>query len=241
MDIWENALKIDTRIKLIIFVVMNLCIFGMKDIILGSLCFLGVCLISLIMGEKKNVYRYFILFIILVAVSYGCRILPSELMSIVSIFSLFVRVMIPVALFATTFINTTTVGELVTAMYKMHMPKSIVITFSMTLRFFPTLGEEIGRVYDAMRLRGLEFSVRNLVTKPGIMFEATLIPLVMRSANIAEELSASAVTRGIDNPGKRTSIIEMKTKSTDWLVLGVTMVYVCFLFYLKFLIFGRIA
>ena len=234
-------MKIDTRFKLIIFFVMNFCIFGMKDIILGSLCFLGVCIISLIMGEKKNVRRYFVIFIILLLISYGCRILPSGLMSIISIFSLFGRVMIPVALFATTFINTTTVGELVIAMYKMHMPKSIVITFSTTLRFFPTLVEEISCVYDAMRLRGLEFSTRNLLTKPGIMCEATLIPLVMRSANIAEELSASAVTRGIDNPSERTSIIEMKAKTTDWLFLSVAMVYVCFLFYLKYLIYGRIA
>lgn len=52
-----------------------------------------------------------------------------------------------------------------------------------------------------------------------LILEAITIPIVMRSASIAEELSASVVTRGIDNPAQRTSFIQLKVHAKDWMVL----------------------
>lgn len=233
-------MKIDTRIKLIIFVFVNISVFGLKNLLLGGLAFIGVCLLCILMGQKVRAYKYGIAYLIIVVISYGCVILPAGLMSFVSIIALFVRVMLPVALFATTFMETTTVSELISAMYSMHIPKSIVITFAMTLRFFPTFGEEMERIYDAMKLRGMGASIKNIFTKPLMMLEAVLIPLIMRSSTIAEELSASAVTRGIDNPGQRTSFNKMKISARDIVLLGIVIVYGTGLFVMKYYIYGRI-
>ena len=41
-------------------------------------------------------------------------------------------------------------------------------------------------------------------------FFCSLYNSLLRSASIADELSASAVTRGIDNPDQRTSFVQLK-------------------------------
>lgn len=51
--------------------------------------------------------------------------------------------------------------------------------------------------------------------------EATLVPLMISATNTAEELSAAAVTRGIENPAKKTSLIQLKMQLFDWSILTV--------------------
>lgn len=235
-----KSIVMDTRIKLIIFLIINFYVFGLKTVLLGSMMFLCVALISLLMGQVRITGKYVLTYIILVAVSVGAMYLPAGFMSFVSILALFMRVMLPVLLFANVFIETTTVGELVAAMYALHLPKSIVITFTMTLRFFPTFKEEIGRIYDAMKLRGLELSAKNIFKRPAVIMEAAVVPIIMRSLSIAEELSASAVTRGIDNPNKRTSFIELRLKKEDIIILLFVFIYGAMLFVLKYHLYGRI-
>lgn len=67
-----------------------------------------------------------------------------------------------------------------------------------------------------------------------------MVPIVMRSASIAEELSASAVTRGIDNPAERTSFVILKVRKSDIAVLLLFVILFVVLFYLKYQIYGRI-
>lgn len=110
----------------------------------------------------------------------------------------------------------------------------------MVLRFFPTFSEEIHNIYDAMKLRGIALSWKNVFTRPMLILEAITIPIVMRSASIAEELSASAVTRGIDNPAQRTSFIQLKVHAKDWMVLCFFLVAFVVLFFCKYQIYGRI-
>lgn len=176
---------------------------------------------------------------VIAAIQQLCAFLPQAIETILSIFTLFIRVMIPVVLFASTFIATTKVSELIAAMYSLKIPRSITITFAMVLRFFPTFSEEIHNIYDAMKLRGIALSWKNVFTRPVLILEAIAIPIVMRSASIAEELSASAVTRGIDNPAQRTSFIQLKVHAKDWMVLCFFLVAFVVLFFCKYQIYGE--
>ena len=47
-------LVIDTRIKLLLFILINFMVFGLKDFILGSVCFFFICILSCLMGQKKD-------------------------------------------------------------------------------------------------------------------------------------------------------------------------------------------
>lgn len=131
-------------------------------------------------------------------------------------------------------------SELIAAMYSLRFPRSITITFAMVLRFFPTFSEEIHRIYDAMKLRGIALSWKNVFTRPLLLLEAMVVPIVMRSASIADELSASAVTRGIDNPDQRTSFVQLKVTPKDIIVLVSFVIAFVALFYAKYQIYGRI-
>ena len=235
-----SLLAIDTRIKLLLFLLINFMVFGLKDFVLGSVCFSFICILSCLMGQKKIVLKYIVFYVVIAAIQQLCIYLPQAIETILSIFTLFIRVMIPVVLFASTFIATTKVSELIAAMYSLKIPRSITITFAMVLRFFPTFSEEIHNIYDAMKLRGIVLSRKNVFTRPMLILEAIAIPIVMRSASIAEELSASAVTRGIDNPAQRTSFIQLKVHANDWLVLCFFLVAFVVLFFCKYQIYGRI-
>lgn len=96
-------LVIDTRIKLLLFILINFMVFGLKDFILGSVCFFFICILSCLMGQKKIVLKYLIFYVVIAAIQQLCAFLPQAIETILSIFTLFIRVMIPVVLFASTF------------------------------------------------------------------------------------------------------------------------------------------
>lgn len=108
-------LVIDTRIKLLLFILINFMVFGLKDFILGSVCFFFICILSCLMGQKKIVLKYLVFYVVIAAIQQLCIYLPQAIETILSIFTLFIRVMIPVVLFASTFIATTKVSELIAA------------------------------------------------------------------------------------------------------------------------------
>lgn len=233
-------LEMDTRIKLLLFFLINFMVFGLKDFRLGTICFALICILSCFMGQKKIVLKYIVFYAAIVIIQEVCSYTPQAIETLLSIFTLFIRVMIPVILFASTFIATTKVSELIAAMYSLRFPRSITITFAMVLRFFPTFSEEVHRIYDAMKLRGIALSWKNVFTRPLLLLEAMVVPIVMRSASIAEELSASAVTRGIDNPDQRTSFVQLKVTPKDIIVLVSFVIVFVALFYAKYQIYGRI-
>lgn len=98
-------------------------------------------------------------------------------------------------------VMTTTVSEFIAAMDSMHIPKKFSVPVSSMFRFFPTIKEEYTAIRDAMRLRNVG-SWRN----PIEMLEYRMVPLLMELVSIGNELSASALTRGLDAPRHRTNM-----------------------------------
>ena len=66
--------------------------------------------------------------------------------------------------------------------------------------------EEMGYIRDAMKLR----DVRGLAR-----LEGTVIPLMVSATETAEELSAAAVTRGIEDPAPKTSAVFLRLSPVD--------------------------
>lgn len=106
-------------------------------------------------------------------------------------------------------------GEAVAALFKIHCPKFFALPLTFMLRFAPTVGSEFRTVFAAMRLRGLLSAAHPLHT-----FEYTLIPIIVRSSKIADELAASAELRGIENPGPHSCIRHIVMTRDDWFLIG---------------------
>lgn len=55
----------------------------------------------------------------------------------------------------------------------------------------------------------------------GEKVEAFVVPLMMSAVNTAEELAAAAVTRGIENPVKKTSTVKLHIGVMDCICILV--------------------
>ena len=112
-------------------------------------------------------------------------------------------------------IRTTTAGEFVAAMEKMHIPNGFTISVAVIFRFFPTLLEEWRAISDAMKMRGVGLFKK----KAGKYLEYKLVPMLMCSISIGDELSAAALTRGLDSECGRTSIHRVRLCRQDTALL----------------------
>lgn len=110
------------------------------------------------------------------------------------------------------------VGDFVTALQRLHIPKGLTITFAVVFRYMPTVKDEFQKIYSTMKLRGVALSVPNLAKHPIRTFEYAIIPLIIRSLAIADQLAASAVTRGMDLESERTSYRIVKIQGVDVVV-----------------------
>ena len=120
--------------------------------------------------------------------------------------------------------STTRVSEFICAMERMHMPRAIVIPLAVMFRFFPTIFEEAHSIGDAMRMRGVGLGSGRLMQNPLAMLEYRLVPLLMSTVKIGEELSAASLTRGLGNPVKRTNICRIGFGFQDILLSALAVI-----------------
>lgn len=125
-------------------------------------------------------------------------------------------------------VRTTKIGELMSAMQKMHVPNGITIALAVVMRFFPTIKEEYASIRDAMKMRGVMLGGGNALR----MVEYRMIPLLFSCVNIGDELSAAAITRGLGGNVKRSSVVELRLSVIDYaFILFFTIAIGLFVFY----------
>ena len=120
-------------------------------------------------------------------------------------------------------IATTSVSEFISAMEKLHMPQQVTIPLSVMFRLFPTIGAEWRSIRCAMRMRGIHLGG----AKAGQVVEYQMVPMMTSSVRIGEELSASALTRGLGAPVKRTNICRIGFRAQDYLLLAGCLFVIC--------------
>lgn len=208
-------MKLDVRYKFFLLMLIGVVAFFAKDIIYGSMVFIIVCLLSFLIGQRKKTIKFIVFYIFLLLFIVFSKYVPVTLSNMMLMIVLCMRMCMPILLYGQTFLRTTPVSEMVTGLYAIRIPRSFIITFAVAMRFFPTAKEEISHVRDAMSLRGIGFSWRNLRRRPVLVFEGFITPLLVRASTIAEELSAASITRGLDNPAPRTAFIKLNITVKD--------------------------
>jgi len=101
----------------------------------------------------------------------------------------------------------------------MKVTRKITIPISVIFRFVPTMQEEFRSINDAMRMRGIRLGAKKFWRNPTALLEYRFIPLVISMAKIGNELSAAALTRGLERPGQHTSIARIGFRPVDVAVL----------------------
>jgi energy-coupling factor transport system permease protein len=211
----QGVLRLDARTKLLVLVLINMMIVLSPDLVTEWLCMGFIAVLLLLMGCWRQCLRGLVIYAVMMGLFYLCALFPNPLTAIILMLLVCFRKLMPIVFFASGFIASTKVSDLICAMQRLHIPKVIIIPFAVTLRFFPTLREEFAYIRDAMRLRGIGLSPRNIITRPLTVLECILVPLMLRCASIAEELSAAATTRGIDSDRPRSSLSEPRLGLAD--------------------------
>ncbi|MCR5208965.1 MAG: energy-coupling factor transporter transmembrane protein EcfT [Lachnospiraceae bacterium] len=114
-------------------------------------------------------------------------------------------------------VRSTSASEFITSMERMHFPGAITIPMAVMFRYFPTLKEDYSSIHDAMRMREIGESVKN----PFVYIEYILVPLMMSTVQIANDLSAASLSKGLGVNRKRTHICQIRMTALDYIVVVV--------------------
>ena len=121
-------------------------------------------------------------------------------------------------------IATTSPTQLAAAFRAWRIPRPISVTLAVMLRFFPVVGAEAAAVLDAMRLRGL-IGVRGLLRHPVLSVERFTVPMIAASLRASEDLSASAILRGLGSRRIPTSMSPPRFGVPDLIVVVLVVAF----------------
>jgi energy-coupling factor transport system permease protein len=136
------------------------------------------------------------------------------------------RLFMPLCLCGNLLIRGTTVSQFICALRRMHLPTRLVIPLSVMFRFIPTIKEEWDCIRAAMRFKGIEISAVRVLRSPLQTLEYALVPLIMSTAVIANELAAASLSRGLDSETERTCVVEVRLSAADYLLLALCLLFV---------------
>ena len=142
--------------------------------------------------------------------------------SVVALMLYIITKILPTVILARYIIKTTRVSEFLTAMNRLHVSDKLTIPISVVFRFFPTIAEEYRSINDAMRMRGVEMGSKKATES----IEYRMVPLIASCSMIGEELSAAAMTRGLDVGQKRSCIWNIRLRIQDYVIM--LFCFVCF-------------
>lgn len=208
----KNTLKFDPRTELLLLLLANVVAFTQHSVWVEITWVVLLLLLIIACGCKKTAGKLAIVFGMCLFLQYyifpnGPKILASSFTILVS----YARKIFPCLIVGTLILQKTPVRELMVALRKCHIPQGLIIPLSVTIRYFPALKEEVGYIRDAMKLRNIHGMQK---------MECLLVPIMISATTTAEELSAAAVTRGIENPAHKTSMLVMKFGIQDYLCLA---------------------
>ncbi len=210
-------LRLDPRTKLYLLLLSNLTLFFHISLSAEMLLVGMLLALFFLSGKTKSGIRLLILYAVMV--SFDLFVIPyanGVLLNFISMFTVGIRMMLPCVISGTYAFSTTTVGEMVCGMRKLKIPEAIIIPSVTVIRFFPTVAEDYRQIRNAMAFRGIAAGKFALLRHPAQSLEYILIPLLMNSNNVAQDLSVAAMTKGISLPGRHTSMVEIQMKAVDW-------------------------
>lgn len=222
----KQALSFDPRTKLVMVAVGLLVTYLSRSLATEALFVALFLLPFFLTGYKKRGLRLAAAYLILLLTAR--YVLPQvthrALYYMLSFFSVGIRGLQPTfipAIFAWT---TTPLAEWLALLKSWRMPKTLIILVAVMGRFGPTLRQDYRKIRQAMAFRGISTSFWGLLKSPLRSFEYVLIPLLMNATQVAEDLTLSALTKGISLPGRHTSLVQLKLGAGDYLYMAVLVV-----------------
>ena len=215
----KEILHFDIRTKIIMLIMMNILLFVGNGILYEIILIAYCSIILLLSGKWHTMLKFDVLFALMVSID----LLVSHISTGSFWQSLFLFIVVIFRRFLPIFMTgklifATKVSEFITCMWKLKMPKHLIISISVIFRFFPTIREEWQAILASMEMRGIGFNFLHFITHPLRTIEYLLVPLLINAVKISEELAEAALCRGLDCENQHTCLTEVKMKSWDIIV-----------------------
>jgi energy-coupling factor transporter transmembrane protein EcfT len=231
MFIRDFLFKLDDRVKVWMAVSAGAVAIYCVDLSLQA-AILGICLtLCLFCGARRFAAGFIIVASVLAVTTAIFACLPALEVKItgLGIFYILLKFgpMFAMMVFVQASLNT---SRFLRSLESMRLPPQWVIPLGVCLRFMPSVAAECRQIRHAMRIRGVGLTSTRLLRRPFESVSYMLVPLLVRSLSIGEELARAAVARGIETPGAKTSLYDLGFCIKDAVVLVVwTMVLIILL------------
>lgn len=213
-------LKLDPRCKLYLLLLGNLLLFFHVSIGTEVLLMTAFFVPFLFSPQRKLGLRMAALYLLLLAADFWLvPVSDGLLLQWVALLAVGIRMMFPCLVTGAYAFSTTSVSEFVCALRKAHVPESIVIPCMVVIRFFPTIREDYRQIQNAMAVRGIGGSVGASLLHPMQTIEYIVIPLLMNSNNVSQDLTVAALTKGLGMEGEHTSLVRIRFRMADALYM----------------------
>ena len=116
---------------------------------------------------------------------------------------------------------------------KLRLPvHEMTIMMSMALRFIPTLIEETDKIMSAQKARGADFETGSLMDRARALLPV-LVPLFVSAFRRADELAVAMESRCYHGGEGRTRMKQLKMAGRDFAALGLGILLLAGMIYLK--------
>lgn len=230
----NSSFVLDPRTKLLVLLIINIVMIagGITGVVFYIRIMLAMIPFLLLICSKKNYKTAFIYLSAFAFATFGegvvIRYATGNINLVFLLLSGIISRFVPGLMMGYYVMTSTTVSEFIAAMERMHITKKITIPFCVMFRYFPTISEENKAIASAMKMRGIGLKGKrnNLVS----LLEYRLVPIMMSTVKIGDELSAASLTKGLDSDVKRTNICNIGIGCKDILLcIFVVVCFICFL------------
>lgn len=124
--------------------------------------------------------------------------------------------------------------DLLAALQAMGAPQAVLIPCMVVLRFFPTIRRDASHLMESLRTRRVLAGGGYALRHPALTCELLVVPLLMRSVRVSDELAASALVRGLGGETRPTMLHPLSFGARDAVVAALTLASIGVLAWLQF-------
>ena len=124
--------------------------------------------------------------------------------------------------------------DLLAALQAMGAPQAVLIPCMVVLRFFPTIRRDASHLMESLRTRRVLAGGGYAFRHPALTCELLVVPLLMRSVRVSDELAASALVRGLGGETRPTMLHPLSFGARDAVVAALTLASIGVLAWLQF-------
>ncbi|RLP06716.1 energy-coupling factor transporter transmembrane component T family protein [Propionibacterium australiense] len=185
---------------------------------LASLFALALCLV---LGMDRWAWKLAVAYVLLVTAQRLCIL--GVALPLVPFFGIALTLVVkayPIYVTALLVFARLPMGEVMAALDRIHVRGALLVVLIVVYRYVPTLVGEIRVIRSGARLRHAQPAWKRWLRHPVAQCEHIVVPVLMRTGRIADELAAAAVCKGLDPDSRRTSMVTPRIQPVDVALAG---------------------